>query len=58
VENKDWLRVYRLPGYAPDLNREGVWSLLKRAMINFTADLDSLARIVNRKLKKTQYRPS
>ena len=31
-----WLRVYRLPAYAPDLNpAEGIWSLLKRAMANF-----------------------
>ena len=34
------------------------WSLLKRAMANFAAaDLDSLVRIVKRKLKKIQYRP-
>jgi arginyl-tRNA--protein-N-Asp/Glu arginylyltransferase len=37
---------------------EGIWSLLKRAMANFAAaDLDSLVRIVKRKLKKIQYRP-
>ena len=37
---------------------EGIWSLLKRAMANFAAaDLDSLIRIVKRKLKKIQYRP-
>jgi transposase len=58
-ENKDWLRVYRLPAYAPELNpAEGIWSLLKRGMVNFAApDLDSLVRIVKRKLKKIQYRP-
>jgi transposase len=58
-ENKAWLRVYRLPAYAPDLNpAEGIWSLLKRSMANFAAaDLDSLIRIVKRKLKKIQYRP-
>ena len=28
AENKEWLRVYRLPAYAPDLNpAEGIWSL-------------------------------
>jgi len=33
-----WLRVYRLPVYAPELNpAEGIWSLLKRAMVNFAA---------------------
>ena len=59
AENKAWLRVYRLPVYAPDLNpAEGIWSLLKRAMVNFAAaDLDGLVRIVKRKLKKIQYRP-
>ena len=37
---------------------EGIWSMLKRSMINFAAaDLDSLVRIVKRKLKKIQYRP-
>ncbi|MGH3223348.1 MAG: transposase [Streptosporangiaceae bacterium] len=41
-ENKAWLRIYRLPAYAPDLNpAEGIWSLLKRSMANFAAaDLD------------------
>ncbi len=59
AENNDWLRIFRLPAYAPDLNpAEGIWSLLKRAMANFAAaDLDSLVRIVKRKLKKIQYRP-
>jgi transposase len=58
-ENKDWLRIYRMPAYAPDLNpAEGLWSLLKRAMANFAAaDLDGLVRIIKRKLKKIQYRP-
>jgi hypothetical protein len=36
---------------------EGIWSLLKRSMANFAADLDGLVRIVKRKLKKIQYRP-
>jgi transposase len=59
AENKAWLRVFRLPAYAPELNpAEGIWSLLKRAMVNFAAaDLDGLIRIVKRKLKKIQYRP-
>ena len=58
-ENTAWLRVYRLPAYAPDLNpAEGIWSLLKRAIANFAAaDVASLVRIVKRKLKKIQYRP-
>ena len=58
-ENAAWLRIYRLPAYAPDLNpAEGIWSLLKRSIANFAAaDVDSLIRIVKRKLKKIQYRP-
>jgi transposase len=58
-ENKEWLRIYRLPAYAPDMNPvEGIWSLTKRAMANFAAaDLDGLIRIIKRKLKKAQYRP-
>ena len=37
---------------------EGIWSLLKRSMANFAAaDVDSLVRIIKRKLRKIQYRP-
>ena len=37
---------------------EGIWSLLKQSIANFAAaDLDGLARIIKRKLKRTQYRP-
>ena len=59
AENKEWLRIYRLPAYAPDLNpAEGIWSLLKRAMANFAAAGQAgLVRIIKRKLKKIQYRP-
>ena len=59
AQNKDWLRICRLPAYAPELNpAEGIWSLLKRAMANFAAaDLDGLVRIIKRKLRKIQYRP-
>jgi transposase len=58
-QNQAWLRIYRLPAYAPDMNpAEGIWSLLKRSMVNFAAaDLDGLVRIIKRKLKKIQYRP-
>jgi hypothetical protein len=54
AENAAWLRVYRLPAYAPDLNpAEGIWSLLKRSTTNFAAaNLDGLVRIVKRKLRK------
>jgi transposase len=58
-QNKEWLRVCRLPAYTPDMNpAKDIWSLLKRAMVNFAAaDLDGLVRIIKRKLKKIQYRP-
>jgi len=58
---KEWLRTCRLSAYAPDLNpAEGIWSLLKRSMVNFAAaDLHGLVRIAKRKLKlnKIQYLP-
>jgi transposase len=59
IAARDWLTVYRLPPYAPELNPvEGIWSLLKRSMVNFAAaDQDGLVRIIKRKLKKIQYRP-
>jgi hypothetical protein len=37
---------------------EGIWSLLKRSMVNFAAaDVNGLVRIIKPKLKKIQYRP-
>lgn len=59
TENKQWLTVFRLPSYAPELNPvEGVWSLLKRSLENFAAvGLDHLVAVSRRKLKKIQYRP-
>lgn len=41
----DWLTVFYLLTYAPELNpAESVWSLLKRSMANFlAADPDELA---------------
>ena len=58
-ENRAWLRVYRLPAYAPGITPvEGIWSLLKRAVANFdAASLAGLVRIVKRKLRKIQCRP-
>ena len=53
------MQIFQLPSYAPDLNpQEGIWSLLRRMMVNFVAaDLTGLVRIMKRKLKKIQYRP-
>ncbi|MFE9429101.1 transposase [Kitasatospora sp. NPDC006697] len=57
--SKDWLTVFQLPSYAPDLNpQEGTWSLVKRTIGNLAAaNLDELARAVKRSLKKIEHRP-
>ncbi|MFF4418068.1 transposase [Streptosporangium sp. NPDC001559] len=59
ADNADWLRVFQLPSYAPDLNPvEGIWSLLNRSgLANLAAaNLDHLVRAIKRGLKKVQYR--
>ncbi len=57
--NADWLTVFQLPTYAPDLNpQEGVWYLVKRDLGNLAAaDLGPITQAVERKLKMLQYRP-
>ncbi|MBN0048983.1 IS630 family transposase [Streptomyces actuosus] len=59
MERQEWLRVFHLPRYAPELNAvEGVWSLLKRSIVNFLlAGLDELEALVRSRLKQIQYRP-
>ncbi|MEW1701128.1 transposase, partial [Streptomyces sp. NPDC091278] len=44
--NTDWLTVFQLPAYAPDLNpQEGIWSLVKRGIGNLAAaDLRQITR--------------
>ncbi|MEU3189791.1 transposase [Streptomyces sp. NPDC006992] len=56
--NADWLTVFQLPTYAPDLNpQEGVWSMVKRDLGNLAAaDLSQITRAVKRRLKRIQYR--
>ncbi|MCZ4098500.1 transposase [Streptomyces sp. H39-C1] len=57
--NEEWLTVFQLPAYAPDLNpQEGIWSLVKRDIGNLAADLGQITRVVKRRLKKIQYRPN
>ncbi len=56
----DWLTVYRLPAYAPDLNPvEGLWALLRRRLANtvFT-DPDHLVTGIRAGLRRIQYRPT
>ncbi|MEU9404080.1 transposase [Streptomyces sp. NPDC048242] len=57
--NAEWLTVFQLPAYAPDLNpQEGIWSLVKRDIGNLAAaDLGQITRAVKRRFKQIQYRP-
>ncbi|WP_435226155.1 IS630 family transposase [Streptomyces sp. Tue6028] len=57
--NAEWLTVFQLPTYAPDLNpQEGIWSLVKRDIGNLAAaDLGQITQAVKRRLKQIQYRP-
>ncbi|WEH20397.1 transposase [Streptomyces sp. VNUA24] len=60
IDATDWLTVFQLPSYAPDLNpAEGIWSLLNRGVLAnlAAANLDHLTRVIKRGLKKIQYRP-
>jgi putative transposase len=59
AQRTDWLTVFHLPPYAPDLNpAEGVWSNLKNSLGNLAAcTLDTLAQLTRTRLKKMQYRP-
>lgn len=59
AEHSAWLTLVQMRAYAPGLNpAEGVWSLMKRAIANFlAADLRGLVRIVERELRKIQFRP-
>ncbi|MET7356229.1 transposase [Streptomyces mirabilis] len=58
--NAEWLTVFQLPVYAPDLNpTEGIWSLVKRDIGNLAAaGLSQITRAVKRRLKRIQYRPA
>jgi hypothetical protein len=56
-DNADWLTVFYLPSYAPDLNpQEGIWSHAKRGIGNLAAaGVDHLAAAVKHRLKKIQH---
>ncbi|GHE45354.1 putative transposase [Streptosporangium violaceochromogenes] len=56
---EDWLLVYRLPPYAPDLNpAEGIWASLRTKLFNFTvSDTDQLTTLIKSRLKPMQHRP-
>jgi hypothetical protein len=58
ITNRPWLRVYQLPGYAPELNPvEKVWSAMKRSPANLPATTAAaLTTAVKNRLKRMQYR--
>ncbi|MFE5097538.1 transposase [Streptomyces sp. NPDC056638] len=55
----EWLTVFLLPAYSPDLNPvEGVWAHVKRSLANLAVvALDRLEALVRNRLKRLQYRP-
>ncbi|WP_435862528.1 IS630 family transposase [Streptomyces phaeochromogenes] len=60
IARQDWLTVYQLPSYAPDLNPvEGIWSLLRRGWLSNTAFTtpEHLSQTIRHGMRKIQYRP-
>jgi transposase len=59
IAARDWLRVYRLPPYAHELNPvEPIWSHLKRSLANLAKrNLAQLTALIKTRLRRMQYRP-
>ncbi|MFI5670975.1 transposase [Streptomyces sp. NPDC051704] len=59
IAQRDWLTVFLLPAYSPDLNPvEWVWAHVKRSLANLAVvTLDRLEALVRNRLKRLQYRP-
>ena len=59
IDDREWLTVFLLPAYSPDLNPvEGVWAHVKRSLANLAVvALDRLETLVRNRLKRLQYRP-
>ncbi|MEY9997821.1 hypothetical protein ABIE67_009940 [Streptomyces sp. V4I8] len=59
IDARDWLTVFILPAYAPELNAvEYLWAHVKRSLANLSSvALDRLATLVRNRLKRLQYRP-
>ncbi|MEV4000789.1 transposase [Actinomadura sp. NPDC049753] len=55
---RDWLTVFYLPPYTPELNPvESVWSHLKRSLANLAKHtIDQLMRLIKTSLKRIQHR--
>jgi transposase len=59
ITEREWLTVFLLPAYSPDLNPvEGVWAHVKRSLANLAGvALDRLEVLVRNRLKRLQCRP-
>ena len=59
IAARDWLAVYQLPAYAPELNPvESVWSHLKRSLANLARrDIPQLTALAKTRLRRMQYQP-
>ena len=59
IAARDWLMVFQLPAYAPELNPvEPVWSVLKRSLANLVKqDIGQLTALVKTRLRRMQYQP-
>ena len=59
IEAREWLTVFTLPGYAPELNAvEYLWAHVKHSLANLAdVALDRLETLVRNRLKRLQYRP-
>lgn len=59
IDAREWLTVFLLPAYSPDLNPvEGVWAHVKRSPAHLAVvALDRLEALVRNRLKRLQYRP-
>jgi putative transposase len=60
IAARDWLTVFILPAYAPELNAvEYLWAHVKHSLANLTSvALDQLETLVRNRLKRLQYRPA
>ena len=57
IAARDWLTVFQLPAYAPELNPvESVWSHLKRSLANLAKrDIAQLTALAKTRLRHMQY---
>ena len=58
ITARDWLTVYRLPGYASELNPvERIWAALKRSLANLVKHtISELTALAKNRLRRMQYR--